>query len=117
MFGEPEVVAFNDNSSLKLVVPTNVPPTLPVVGVVPAAPAEGEAFECVVTTPSVDLDPVSYSYRWYRDDVFAKDVGNVPVVPAGVSQADETWRCEARGTDGLEFSPPASVTVTVLSGE
>ena len=117
MFGEPEVVAFNDNSSLKLVVPTNVPPTLPVVEVTPVAPVDGETFECVVSTPSVDLDPVSYSYRWYRDDVFAKDVGNVSVVPAGVSQAGETWRCEATGTDGLEFSPPASITVTILSGE
>lgn len=117
IFGEPEVIVFNDNSSLSVSVPTNVPPTLPTVGLYPIAPSEGDGVECVVLGASLDLDPVTYIWRWYREDVYAKEIGNVPLIPPGVILAGETWRCEAQGTDGLEFSPVGSISVVVSEGE
>ena len=63
--------------------------------------------------PSVDLDPVSYEYRWFRNGEFAKDIGNVAIVPPGLTLDGEEWECAVRGSDGLEWGRTAVSTVVV----
>ena len=111
------MIDFNKNSSLRLAVPTNVPPTQPGIDIVPAEALAGDSLECVISEPSLDLDPVSYEFRWFRDGVFAKDVGNVAVIPPGKVLAGENWLCEARGSDGLESSVPATSERLIGEGE
>ena len=112
-FGEPELVVFDDNPSTALFVPTNVPPTQPEISVIPADAVAGQGLECVVVVPSVDLDPVSYEYRWFRNGEFAKDIGNVAIVPPGLTLDGEEWECAVRGSDGLEWGRTAVSTVVV----
>ena len=111
------MIAFNANNSLRLAVPTNVPPTQPTIVIAPEDALAGDSIECVVAEGSIDLDPVTYGFRWFRDGEFAKDVGNVPIIPAGITLGGETWVCEARGNDGVESSPPASAEITFTEGE
>ncbi len=116
VFGDPEIVEFSDNPSVWLAVPMNVPPTAPGIAVLPADPAPGEALQCAVVEASYDLDPVQYHFTWWRNGAFAADIGDSANVPAGVTKAGETWQCEVRATDGIEWSVPASVQVTVSGG-
>jgi hypothetical protein len=113
VFGAPQVIEFSDNSSTHLVAPQNVPPTVPVVAVLPEAPGTDEAITCTVVTPSYDLDAVTYIVRWYRDGDFAKDVGQVPTVPAAWTAEGEVWSCRVRATDGVEHSPEVTAGTTI----
>ncbi len=113
VFEEPEVIQFTANPHVLLRVPVNVPPTQPEVAMIPEAPTAGEALECVVALPSIDLDPVTYARQWWRDGVYVKELGDVSAVPAGVTVDGETWRCEVQATDGLEWSVASEVIVTI----
>ena len=113
VFEAPEVIQFTANPHVHLRVPVNVPPTQPEVAVIPEDPAAGETLECVVVQPSIDLDPVTYARQWWRDGVYVKELGDVPMVPPGVTVSGEDWRCEVQATDGLEWSVAAEALVTI----
>jgi len=113
VFGDPEIITFDANSATNVEAPTNVPPTRPTIAIEPDEPTTEDALTCAIANPSYDLDPVTYRYRWFREGVFAKDVGNDPVVPAGVAQVGERWTCRVRATDGIEWSIPTEAETTV----
>ncbi|MFT7581900.1 MAG: hypothetical protein ACI9MR_003581, partial [Myxococcota bacterium] len=109
VFDDPVIVAFDDNASVALEVPTNVPPTRPTLTIEPG----DDGLACVISVASYDLDPVTYRYRWYRDGVFAKDIGETEVVPHTATTLGEVWLCRVRATDGTEWSAVVEATHTV----
>ena len=107
------MIEFSDNGSTWLAVPQNVPPTAPVIDILPATAGDNQELTCTVTTPSYDLDPVNYAYRWYRDGDFAKDLGNQAILPPEFTSVGEAWSCRVYGTDGIERSPTVVTGVTI----
>lgn len=113
IFGEPEVIAV-DEQPRAVEAPTNAAPTPPGIAVLPANPGASSDLFCAVVEPSRDLDPVRIEYRWYRNGVFAKEVGDRPVVPSALTSTGQVWECRARATDETEWSPTRSATVVVF---
>ena len=83
----------------------------------PSAPYEDQDLACAIVTPSYDTDEVFYRFRWFRDGVFAKDLGESTVVPAALTSAGEVWTCRVRASDGIEFSPEVEAIDTVQAGD
>ena len=112
VFDAPVVLAYDDNTAINVEAPTNAPPTLPAVALLPTNPADADDLTCAIAIASYDLDAVTYQYRWRRNDVLVPGLSQ-PVVPAALTVAGETWRCTVRATDGVEWSPAASSEATV----
>lgn len=117
VFSEPQVIAFDDNPKRNLAAPTNVPPTEPQISIFPAEPYEDQGLACAIVTPSYDTDEVFYRFRWFRDGVFAKDLGEAAHLPPSMTTGGEVWTCRVRASDGIEFSPEVEALVTVLEGD
>lgn len=111
-FGAPLPIARDTNSRYGES-PTNAPPTAPGVTILPANPGDNDDLTCAVTTPSYDLDRVTLEYRWFRSGAYAKDVGDKARVSRTLTGSGQVWECRVRATDGVEWSPPASATVTI----
>ena len=115
VFGSPAIITFDDNPQRSLAAPTNVPPTLPTIHIQPEDATVEDDLTCMITTQSYDLDEVLYRFRWYRDGVFAKDLGEKQVVPSSLTAVAETWSCRVRATDGIEWSPEVQASMVVLA--
>ena len=113
VFHPPVVISFDDNPATNVTAPSNVPPTTPGIANLPEGAAADEDLLCAIETPSYDLDAVKYRIRWYRDGVFAKELGEKPVVPAAFLLQGEVWTCRVRATDGVEWSPQVEISVTI----
>ncbi len=113
VFLPPVVLTYDDNPATNVTAPSNVPPTPPGLSILPDGAAADEDLLCAIETPSYDLDAVTYRIRWYRDGVFAKDLGEKPVVPAVLTTEGEIWTCRVRATDGVEWSPEVETSATV----
>ena len=79
----------------------------------PAAAGSNQELLCAISVPSYDLDAVTYRYRWYRNGVFVKELGETPIVDAVWTSEGETWVCEVRATDGIEHSPLAQAGTVI----
>jgi hypothetical protein len=110
------VLTFDDNPKRAIRAPTNVPPTTPAVGIVPAEPTADDGLLCAITTPSIDSDPVTYRTRWTRDGAFVKELGESPSVPAALTAEGENWACRVRATDGVEWSQEVGDSVVIAPG-
>ena len=113
VFEPPKILSFDDNRHTNVTAPTNVPPTKPEIGLNVPAPTSADDIECLITTPSYDLDAVTYRFRWYKDGAFAKDLGEKPVVPSALTAVGENWTCKVRATDGIEWSPEVETTTVI----
>ena len=107
------MIAFDDNPSVALVAPTNVPPTRPELSIEPAAPSTSDDLTCLPSVESYDLDAVTYRYRWYVNGSFAADLGEKQSVPAALTAPGQTWQCQVRATDGIEWSQQVELSVTI----
>lgn len=111
-FGAPVAIT-RDTNSRYAESPQNVPPTAPAISILPGNPVNNDDLRCVVTVPSYDIDPVRFEYKWFRNGVYAKDVGNRSKVPKDLTLTGEAWECRVRATDGVEWSPIATKTVEI----
>ena len=111
-FGAPVSITRDSNSRYGES-PTNTPPTAPGVAILPASPADNDDLVCAVTTPSYDLDAVRLEYRWFRSGTYAKEVGNKARVARALTGIGQVWECRVRATDGVEWSPVSSTSVTI----
>ncbi|BDG02535.1 PQQ-binding-like beta-propeller repeat protein [Anaeromyxobacter oryzae] len=93
----------------------NTPPPTPSVLLRPEAAAVGQALTCDTQVPHRDADqePVTVSYRWYRNDRLDPLAEENAYLPAGVIRRGERWRCEAWASDGFAESPRVSAELTV----
>jgi hypothetical protein len=83
--------------------------------VTPDNPKTEDDLTCTITVPSVDPDgdPVTYRYRWYKDDVHQPPFDELDVVPASATAKGETWKCVVTPNDGTSdgWSGQDSVTL------
>jgi outer membrane protein assembly factor BamB len=93
----------------------NTPPPTPSVLLRPEVAAVGQAITCDVQVPQRDADgePVTASYRWYRNDRLDALAEGNPYLPAGVVRRGERWRCEAWVSDGFAESARVTAELTV----
>ncbi len=89
----------------------NSPPSAPLVAIQPASPALTDNLTCVITTPSIDLDgdSVTYRYGWMRNGQATTVTSSV--VDAARTSDRETWRCVVTAFDGTESGAPGVVEV------
>jgi hypothetical protein len=113
VFAAPQVIAFDKNPNTTVVGPVNVPPTMPQIAVDPANPSTNVDLACTIVAESYDLDPVRYSFSWFRDGVFQKALGDTPHVSSTLTSSGQTWTCRVRANDGAERSPIAESAVTI----
>lgn len=93
----------------------NTPPPPPSVALVPAAAAAGEAITCDARAGERDADqePITVKVQWLRNGHPEAISEGSPTLPAGVVRRGETWRCEARSSDGTAESARAGAELTV----
>ena len=97
-------------------------PTMPVVSIT-AMPTCGDAIQCVVTTPSTDVDgdTVTYSATWTKNaqplDGAVETVFTADTVPGALTAAvGDTYVCTVIASDGEMMSTATASTMTVLPG-
>jgi hypothetical protein len=90
------------------IVPRNTPPTAPSVGLSPKVATTETGLSAVITTPATDADgdTLTYHYRWFRDGVFAADIGDRAALKPGEVKRGEQWRVVVRANDGEVDGPP-----------
>ena len=93
----------------------NLPPTTPIVDLVPDFPSAGDDLTCNVTVASTDPEglPVTMNYSWYKNG--SPTAWADALLTADQTSAGDDWTCEVRGTDGVLESEPGSDTVTVFN--
>lgn len=92
----------------------NQAPSAPVVVISPSSPRTADDLGVVITTESVDPDgdAVSYSYRWYRDEVEMTSFTGT-TVDASATTRGETWRVEVVASDGSASGAAGSDEVEI----
>jgi len=95
-------------------VPSNSPPTAPVVDVTPDSPTTDDDLVSTITTSSTDADGdvVTYSYAWYKDDALQGGLTGDTVTSAD-TLAGEVWRCVVTPDDGIINGPTGQDEVTI----
>lgn len=95
------------------VVPDDLPPTSPVLEIIPADPRTDDDLTCLIYAGSSDPEgaPIAYAFRWYRDG--APTLLTTPVVPADQTAHGDSWLCEVTASDGALESTPATAAVTI----
>jgi hypothetical protein len=94
-------------SAVAEIVPRNTPPTAPVITLSPAEATTETGLTATLTKPSVDADSdtIAYHYKWYRDGIFASDIGDRSALKPGEIKRGEQWRVVVRANDGEEDGP------------
>ena len=112
--------------SSNLVTIENSLPSPPSVSIAPSSPTTTHDLVVSITAASIDLDgdPVTYSYRWYRDGALEAGMSGDTVASTDTNRG-EIWLVEVVPNDGLgdgvvgtdqvtiENSPPSSPTVNI----
>ncbi len=92
----------------------NSAPTQPTVDVTPDAPATEDALSVSASgSTDPDGDPVSYSYRWYRDGELQAAYNDETAVPASATEKGQVWRCVVTPSDGSATGPSGEDQVTI----
>ena len=93
----------------------NRAPSAPTVSIVPAAPTDDDALNCVIGGESVDPDgdAVSYAYSWTVNGATAGL--SSAVVTADRTRAGELWACSVTGSDGALVSAAGTASVAVVA--
>jgi hypothetical protein len=91
---------------------SNDGPTTPVVTLEPEDAAPGEPLECDAVATDPDDDQLTYTYTWALDGEVLNAYTQA-TLPAGVTEACETWACTAVASDGQAESPVGSDTLTL----
>ena len=107
-FSAPSVtgwVSNDDQHALQVVAPSNAPPTPPTVNAFIDAPTgQPRTMQCTATN-IYDIEAFRVEFRWFRSGTFSAAAGNRQILPATVFRTGESWRCEARAYDGMDYSP------------
>jgi len=60
-----------------------------------------------------DEDPISYSYKWFKEGEQKPDYDDETTIPAAATAKSETWKCVVTPNDGEEDGPSGEDQVTV----
>ena len=98
-----------------ITVTVNEAPGAPEVAISPIDPKTGDALTATVTRDAEDPNRASsaltYSYRWFKDGVFANLTG--PTVAAALTTKGEVWEVRVLARDGLADGAEAKSSVTI----
>jgi len=102
------------DSYVQQVTVANTPPTQPTVEVTPDTPATGNDLQVAASdSTDADGDTVSYSYKWYKDDVHQDTYDDLTTVPASATATGDVWKCVVTPNDGKDDGPSGEASVTV----
>ena len=95
------------------IVPSNLPPTGPIVDVQPDPAFAGDDLQCVISVGSADPEglTVTHTYLWLRDG--APTAFTDSVLTSDQTVAGDVWTCEVVGSDGVLQSDTGSDSVTI----
>lgn len=118
-------VSVTDGTHDPVVVTTSVtvadtPPEVTSISISPTDPYDMDSLTARARATDADGDPLTFSYRWYRDGVEAVDVGDSDTVPDSATTVGEQWYVEVTVDDGnltdsldaapVYISAPSTVT-------
>ncbi len=95
------------------VTPDDLPPSDPVVRVLPDDPVTFDDLTCTIFQGSADPDgqPITYTFAWYRNGNPTLVVGDT--VTSNQTAALDEWTCQVVASDGTLNSNVASDSVTI----
>jgi hypothetical protein len=90
-----------------------------VVAITPHSPVTTDDLTCTVTIQSTDPDgdSLTYTYKWYKDDVLNKTTSGTSsltdVLSNTLTSDAEVWKCVVNANDGTTDGPAAQDQVTI----
>ena len=95
-------------------------PTRPEVDVTPYDPGTGTDLACTITTPSIDADgdTVTYRYVWDTPGKFAvhgPTINPTDELASSKTEKGETWTCTVTPNDGVGPGPSDQASVTIVN--
>ena len=99
----------------------NIPPTEPMISIVPALPTTANDLTVLIDDPSVDPDSgpsvVTYTYEWLQDGFPPL---NAPFSPPSVAPSSQTargqvWEVTVTASDGQATSAGVTASVTIIN--
>jgi hypothetical protein len=97
--------------------PRNTPPSRPSVALEPMTPTieTGLKASVAVSADDRDQDRPTYHFRWYRNGVYAQDIGDRAQLQPGELKHGEEWRVVMTATDGEGESESAEMRAVVAN--
>jgi hypothetical protein len=97
-------------------IPSNLPPSAPVVSISPAEPDTLDDLSCVIDVESVDPEwcPVTYSYDWYRNGALVVGATD-SVIPSSDTAWGDFFQCVVTPNDG-EIDGASGETAVAIIG-
>lgn len=94
----------------------NRAPEAPRIRVGPEDPTTRDDLEAYILDEAIDPDgdPVTYTYRWFRDGELVEDLTEA-VVPAGETERGEEWEAVVAASDGELTGPSDQDDVEIIN--
>jgi hypothetical protein len=85
-----------------IIIVENTAPGDPVIDVAPSTPQPEDDLMCIILVDSIDTDGdiLSYTYRWFKDDVETPHTS--ATISSSLTRHAERWECEATANDDEE---------------
>lgn len=119
IYCEAKVFDGEENSSMthtsQTVMITNTPPKVNFVTIQPTNrnPANDEDLTCYYEYFDADGDlEQGVEYKWYRGGIETSHTSQI--VGSGFTNPGETWRCQVRVSDGVDWSQAKNSTLTMI---
>ncbi len=106
--------AFSQIADMTFKVVNNLP-SAPTTIITPSTPTSVNPLECLepIERYDIDGDPITYSYKWYKDDVHVEKFDNIRTVPAIDTKKGEEWRVDVTPHDSIGTGTVGSATVII----
>lgn len=91
----------------------NTAPDLQSVEIQPDPARDSDDLVCVVRASDDDGDPLTTSYRWFKDGAEQTGIGDTDTVDHTLTAPQEQWYCEATVADALETDSGQSATIEI----
>lgn len=98
-----------------VVIGVNLPPSPPVIELLPAAPLPGDDLELVIVTPAVDPegDPLTQTITWTLDGGGLGSLDGATGVPGNFVDSGEVYTVTVSVEDGVNPAVSATATATI----
>lgn len=96
----------------------NSPPSTPNTSLIPASPYTNDDLNVIFNQLSQDndSDTVTYSYKWYKNNVYQPGISG-STVSSGVTSKNDIWKVNITPNDGTIDGIPAEKNITILNSK
>ena len=93
--------------------PDDLPPTDPILHILPADPFTADDLTCIIFQGSADPEgePISYAFQWFRDSAPTLNISDT--VEAAETAALDEWTCQVMASDGTLNSNAVTASVVI----